>query len=641
MRTKNKLQIGGSWFKDENGRTLILRGVNLGGSSKVPYPHGATHVREGFYEHRDVSFVGRPFPLEEADEHLRRLRHWGFAFVRLLVTWEAVEHAGPGIYDQEYLEYLYEVARRAGEHGIDLFIDPHQDVWSRLSGGDGAPGWTFEAAGLDVTRFSETGAAIVHAVHGDPLPHLSWPTNETKLAAATMFSLFFGGNDFAPRAMVDGEPIQPFLQRHYLAAMEQVARRLQGLGNVVGYDTLNEPSPGYIGWPDLSVHEGLLRLGDSPTPFQSMALGAGYPQQVEIWSLGLRGPRRRAERLLNAAGVSTWLEGHPDIWREHGVWDVDSRGQPRLLRPDHFAQVDGRPVDFGADYLRPFLEKYARTIRAVDPEAILFLEAPPRSAPLHWDLERVPRVVHAGHWYDGLTLATKAYIPNMGADFLSARLVVGRRRVRRSFVKQLANYRLEAAEHLGGAPTVIGEFGIPFDLRGGRAYRTGDFSGQIQALDDTFQALEANLLSGTLWNYTADNDNERGDQWNGEDFSIFSRDQQEDPGDLDSGGRALESAVRPYARAVAGEPLEMAYNPGRRVFDFTFRHDAAIQAPTEIYVPNLHYPDGYEVEVSDGTYTADREAQVLVYHHGDALAVHHFRLRPAKGHPRKGRRGRS
>ncbi len=630
METRNKIDIDGPWFKDADGRTLILRGVNLGGSSKVPYPHGASHVREGFFDHRHVSFVGRPFPLEEAGEHFGRLRHWGFTFVRLLVTWEAVEHAGPGSYDREYLDYLYEVVRRADEHGIDLFIDLHQDVWSRMSGGDGAPGWTFEVAGLDVTRFSETGAAIVHAVHGDPFPRMIWPTNDTKLAAATMFSLFFGGNHFAPRTMVEGEPIQDFLQRHYLAAVGQVARRLQGLPNVLGYDTMNEPSPGYIGWPDLSTDSGPLRLGESPTPYQSMLLGAGYPQEVGVWSLGLRGPRQRDVQLLNAAGAAVWLEGQEDIWHAHGVWDVGDGEQPRLLRPDYFAHVDGRPVKFGADYLRPFLEKYAHTIRAGDPGAIIFLESLPRTAPPHWDLKKVPRIVHAGHWYDALTLVTKTYIPNMGVDFVSGRLVIGRRRVRRSFAEQLARLKLEAAERLGGAPTLIGEFGTPFDLRGGRAYRTGDYSQQIQAMDDTFQALEANLLSGTLWNYTADNDNDRGDQWNGEDLSIFSRDQQEDPDDLDSGGRALASAVRPYARAVAGEPLRMAYNPGRREFEFEFRHDAAVQAPTEIYVPNSHYPDGYEVELSDGEYRADFAAQILVYRHGDDLPVHRLRLRPGR-----------
>ena len=180
------MHIDGAWFKDEHGRTLILRGVNLGGSTKVPFrPDGATYVREGFYDHRDVSFVGRPFPLDEADEHFSRLRGWGLTFLRFLITWEAIEHAGPGIYDEEYLDYLVAVVRKAGEHGLHLFIDPHQDVWSRMSGGDGAPGWTFEAVGMDVARFSEAGAAIVHAIHGDPFPRMIWPTNYDKLAAAT------------------------------------------------------------------------------------------------------------------------------------------------------------------------------------------------------------------------------------------------------------------------------------------------------------------------------------------------------------------------------------------------------------------------------------------------------------------------
>ncbi|MBN2780910.1 MAG: cellulase family glycosylhydrolase, partial [Candidatus Marinimicrobia bacterium] len=134
-------------FTDAAGRTLLLQGINVGGSSKLPaHPVLPTVERTGFFETaREVSFVDRPFPLAEAPEHFARLYHWGYRFVRLLITWEAIEHAGPGRYDTAYLAYIRRIAELAAEHKISLFIDPHQDVWSRFSGGDGAPYWTFEA----------------------------------------------------------------------------------------------------------------------------------------------------------------------------------------------------------------------------------------------------------------------------------------------------------------------------------------------------------------------------------------------------------------------------------------------------------------------------------------------------------------
>jgi hypothetical protein len=136
------IRIAGTDFKDDSGRTVILRGVNL--DAKVPYsPDGSTHIREGFFDHRKVSFVGRPFPLAEADEHFGRLKRWGLTFFRFLVPWEAIEHGGPGSYDEEYLDYLYKIVVKAGEHGMLLYIDTRQDVWSRFTGGCGAPGWTF------------------------------------------------------------------------------------------------------------------------------------------------------------------------------------------------------------------------------------------------------------------------------------------------------------------------------------------------------------------------------------------------------------------------------------------------------------------------------------------------------------------
>ena len=625
------IYIDGPWFKDERGRTLMLRGVNLGGSSKVPSnPDGATHIGDHFFNHREVSFVGRPFPLEEADEHFTRLRAWGFTFLRLLVTWEAIEHAGPGLYDEAYLEYIGAIVEKAAEHGISLFIDPHQDVWSRFSGGDGAPGWTFEAVGFDITKFKETGAAIVHQTHGDPFPRMIWPSNSGKLAAATMFSLFFGGNDFAPETKVGGVPVQEYLQSHYIEAMVQVVKKLSGLPNVIGYDTMNEPLAGYIGLEDLNAPSGMIKVGSSPSPFQSMLLGSGIAQEVGIWNVGITGERKIDTQLVNSSAVNAWLPGHECVWRRNGVWDLDADGQPGILRPRHFTEVHGRGIDFSNDYYRPFANRYAKAIRSVSPGAIIFIESEPRRGSMKWGTQDAPNIVFAPHWYDGLVLYMKRFRSSLGADFHTGKVIFGSKRIRRSFADQVGSFMETADELFGGVPTVIGEFGIPFDLKGKRAYRSGDYRDQIGAMDRSMRAMEDNLLSCTLWNYTADNTNERGDKWNGEDLSIFSRDQQTNPADIHSGGRALEAVVRPYPRAVAGEPQCMAFDIQKKTFFFEFRHDDGVEAPTEIFVPDYQYPGGYRVEVSDGTFEIDEVSQTFVYHHSASRDTHTIRLMERK-----------
>ena len=625
------LSIRDGSFKDEYGRTLLLRGVNLAGSSKMPFrPDGATYLLEGFFDHRNVSFVGRPFPLAEADEHFSRLQAWGLTFERLVVPWEAIEHAGPGIYDLEYLDYLYAVVRKAGEHGISLFVDPHEDVWSRFSGGDGAPGWTFEAAGLDITHFKATGAALTHQEYGGPLPPMIWPTNNQKLAAASMFTLFFAGNDFAPQAKVDGLPVQKYLQSHFIDAFKQVAHRLKDLPELAGYDTLNEPGTGYIGKPDLNAAPPGFKIGEIPTPFQSMLLGAGLPQEVDVWEFETRGAKRTGTRLVNPERVSAWLPGHECIWRQHGVWDLGPDGAPVLLRPDYFSQVGGRPVNFNRDYVKPFVNQFARAIRMEHPGALIFVETNRRQPLPEWGSQDAADIVSAPHWYDGTVLFTKKFNPWIGSDLHGGNLIYGPGNIRREYANGIREFQRSAVEGLRGAPTLIGETGIPFDRDHKKALRTGEFSMATRAMERSLRAMDDALASYTIWTYTPDNTNARGDLWNDEDLSIFSRDQQSDPADIHSGGRALQSVVRPYARATAGEPLRMGFDYRSRKFIYEFRHDPACTVPTEIFIPNYQYPQGYRVIVSDGQYEIDEKGQILRYTHSRYGGIHQIQVLPVK-----------
>jgi hypothetical protein len=216
----------------------------------------------------------------------------------------------------------------------------------------------------------------------------------------------------------------------------------------------------------------------------------------------------------------------------------------------------------------------------------------------------------------------------MAVDSAFMKVIFGRRAVTRSLREQLARTKSWARERAGEIPTLLAEFGIPFDLQRGRAYQTGDFHAQEQALDRSFAAIEQNLLDCLVWNYCPDNSNARGDLWNGEDLSIFSRDQQADAKDINSGGRALRALVRPYPRATAGEVTRMSFDMKSRSFEMSFRHDARVSAPSEIYVPRLQYPNGVHVDVSDGTFALSLDRQVLEYRHGTQRAEHVVRLTP-------------
>jgi hypothetical protein len=99
-----------------------------------------------------------------------------------------------GIYDTQYLEYIRKFLSMLPAYGLTAFVSMHQDVWSRYSGGSGAPAWTLEMVGFDLNALEETGSAWLNGQRGGGHTEEErgvWPCGYHKLAASTMSSVSF------------------------------------------------------------------------------------------------------------------------------------------------------------------------------------------------------------------------------------------------------------------------------------------------------------------------------------------------------------------------------------------------------------------------------------------------------------------
>ncbi|HRE61515.1 MAG TPA: cellulase family glycosylhydrolase [Micropepsaceae bacterium] len=633
-----RLEIDGHWFREPSGRRLLLRGVNLGGDCKVPFANGTTNIPTDFSDHREVSFVGRPFPLAEADEHLGRLRHWGFNVLRLLTTWEAVEHKGPGQYDTDYLDYLEAVCRKAGEYGFYVFIDFHQDAWSRMSGGDGAPGWTFDAVGLDFTKFHAADAVNVMQYRYDPkrggrqeenYAQMSWGWNYRMPANAIMWTLFFAGRTFTPHFNVGGTNVEDYLQSHYLGAMRAVAERVKDMDHVLGFDTLNEPGSGWSGkamsWQHTHKtpeHPERVTPGPAWSPLDGLLVARGQAREVPFVQFDINKMAMAVARndLVNQKRTSIWRAGASCPFEAAGAYRLEN-GVPRDVREDFFTHTKGRKLDHEHDFMLPFFNRVAGTIRAVNPRFMVFAELDPFKGHTEGFPKGMPaRTVNASHWYDIVTLVTKVFMYPASLNPFNGKMLNGRGEIGAHFRSQLATIK-GASDSLGGAPTLIGEFGIPYDLDNAASYdawKRGDRSAapwekHVTALDTTYDVFDELLLHGTQWNYTASNRNDAaiGDGWNQEDLSIFSRDQQDDPANPDSGGRAVDGFCRPFVRAAQGTLAAMRFDSASGAFEAVIDADPAIAAPTEIYLPRRRYPHGVRVSAGEAAVAHDPAAQLV------------------------------
>lgn len=701
-----RLTIENGHFRDGHGREVTLRGINMAGDAKYPSnPDQPSHVPEDFFDGDNVNFHSRPFPREDADLHFSRLKRWGYNTIRYIFTWEAIEAAGPGIYDEEWIQHTIEILRSAKEYGFYIFMDPHQDVWSRFSGGSGAPMWTLYACGLNPQSFAATEAALVHNTYPEPenFPKMIWATNYSRLACQTIFTFFFAGRDFAPKCIIDGKNIQDYLQDHFINAVAHLAKRIHEAGDiedevVVGWESMNEPNRGLASWPDITTipSEQKLQKGTSPTVWQAILTGSGRACEIDTWDMGGLGPFKSGRVLVDPHGESAWLPAGYDesrygykrdpgwklgecIWAQHGVWDPAT---DTILKKDYFHKVPktGDVLDyeqFTNIYYMAHYRKYRDAIRSQHKNAILFCQPPVLEIPpsIKGTVDDDPKMVYAPHYYDGITLMTKKWNRYWNVDvfgilrgrYLSPAFAVkiGETAIRNCFRDQLSAIRKEGQDYMGNHPCVLTEFGIPYDMDDKYAYKTGDYSSQSGAMDANHFAVEGSSMAGyTLWLYMCENKHHLGDQWNGEDLSIFSLDDRPlplsplppspannssaslaskagpstkrefsnestvNPGNIKSqlktpsisskvsesppeltnapGFRAAEAYVRPSPIATVGKILSYGFDLRNCIFDFKLHaHIASTdERPTEIFLPEFHFPkDNCDIVVSSGKWT--------------------------------------
>jgi len=588
------MQIKNNLILDNDGRSLILRGVNLGGDSKIPFCSPGEEIEQAFLDRKNkVSFTGRPFPPEEAQEHFKRLKNAGMTFLRLIVTWEAIEHEGPGIYDEAYLAYLRKILITAENEGVSVFIDPHQDVWSRWTGGDGAPAWTMEKLGMDLSLMDRTGAAVTRQYYalqhnGKPFPKMLWPSNYNRYAAATMFSLFFAGLVYAPDLFIEGENVQDWLQNRYIAAFRHTQRRLKNCIAIKGWGAMNEPNEGFIGCLNLELPERyMIPTGPRPSPWQTIIAASGYTVEAPVYSF--LGKRISHYETFNKEKISLFREGYSCPWKQAGVWEDGS--EPQMLKSGHFSKFKGCRPDFADDFLKPFILKYINAMKEADEHSLFFIEGLPNctaedSHP-SWNKNDPPNVINAFHWYDGISLFTKSFRSWFSVNVSTAKPVFGKKNVVKSFAECLAKAVGWTKKKMDNIPCLLGEFGLAFDINNKTGFKKGNYKIHEEALSMYYDAIDSNLLHSTIWNYSASNTNKYGDGWNDEDLSIFSEGTE----------RAAEGWKRPYPMAIAGKLSSFNWNRKRKEFKCFFEADKNIKAPGIIYLPEETFGASPKIDV--------------------------------------------
>jgi endoglycosylceramidase len=288
----------------------------------------------------------------------------------------------------------------------------------------------------------------------------------------------------------------------------------------------------------------------------------------------------------------TQLDHFVDVWglvAHHFAGDARVGGINFLNEPHSFGCPT--PADIATHELYELYRRLRSAVRAEGAMQTIFIDPPvARNLGIAIPTEALgPDVVYAPHLY------TQTFgLPELEYDGNAATIT--------------ADYELATSEAQGfGGPLWPGEFGGNTNAEGGFRDATELF------YRDVFAELDRRLIGGAIWAYFPSDNT----------FSVVDRDGNE-KGDL------VNILARPYARRVAGVPTEMRFDVDTKEFVFSWRVDGVAPGGgiTEVFVPERHYPNGFDAELPAGvTLHPGPEGQIVLVV-APAAGEYTVRLRP-------------
>lgn len=364
----------------------------------------------------------------------------------------------------------------------------------------------------------------------------------------------------------------------YLASIDQTVQMLASHGIYAELDfhqDLYSSTFGGEGAPAWAVQSGGLPDPQLPFALNTLINPAVNHAWDAFWSnadapngVGLE--NSYAQMLEHTAA---YFNGNPDvvgfeIMNEPGVGD---QLLPIILGSSHF----------DAQELTPFYDQAGSAIRAVEPSTPVFFEpnvVANAGLPTHLGTVDVSNTIFSFHDYCAFQLGPLGCVPNVAG-----------------IVDDAAAY---AQAH--DIPAFMTEFGATSDQ---------------SAITPVMQPADQNLLSWTEWAYTGQGDITTSASPPGSKSLVYDLNLPSTGTNVNTGN--LDVLSQPYPQVVSGTPNSFTFDNGTFQFSYSTamaNGDGSFAAgsQTDISVPTVQFPDGYQVRVTGGEVVSAANAPELV-----------------------------